>query len=193
MHQKSPNIYKKARANAGLTQERAAEVLNLSVESIKSYETGVRVPPASTVAGMAEVYGSPGLRLEHARATDELGIIPEDARPRSLEQNVLRWPRLARTLHQVLPRLAEIAEDGRVDADEADDFQSIQAFLGGEMLASCLELKCCSGAKRERPEAATSKRSGSNGFATPKNHEFIIPQSRENASKIARKKAVNAP
>lgn len=193
MHKKSPNIYKSARTCAGLTQERAAEVLALSVESIKAYETGVRVPPASTVAAMAEAYGSPGLRLEHARATDELGIIPEDARPRSLEQNVLRWPRLTRILYQVLPRLVEIAEDGRVDADEAEDFDNIQAFIGGEVTAACLELKCCGGAKRERPEAATSKRSGSNGFATPKNHEFIIPQSRENASKIARKKAVNAP
>lgn len=193
MHQKSPNIYKSARACAGLTQERAAEVLNLSVESIKAYETGVRVPPASTVAAMAEVYRAPGLRLEHARATDELGLIPEDARPRSLEHVALRWPRLARILFQVLPRLQEIAEDGKVDADEAEDFDNIQAFIGGEVTAACLELQCCDGAKRERPEAATSKRSGSKGFGTPENHAFIISQTRENASKIAQKKAVIAP
>ena len=83
MQRKEPNIYKSARSRAGLTQERAAEMLALSVESVKAYETGVRVPPDATVSAMAEVYGLPGLRLEHARATDELGIIPEDARPRS--------------------------------------------------------------------------------------------------------------
>lgn len=192
MQRNSTNIYKAARARAGITQERAAELLDMSVESVKAYETGIRVPPASTVASMAKTYGAPGLRLEHARATDELGLIPEAAQPRSLEQNALRWPRLARTLTLVLPRLTEIAEDGRVDAEEAEDFDDIQTFIGTEVAAACLEMQCCEGAKRERPDVGASKRSGSKGYATTKNHEFIIPQTHEKASRISQKKAVTA-
>lgn len=194
MQQSYTNIYKSARTRAGLTQEQAAELLDMSVESIKAYETGVRVPPAPVVAGMSEAYGSPGLRLEHARATDELGIIPEDARPRSFPlaamqfyNYLLDWAEKRRG-----QQLLKIAEDGVVDETELEAYEEIACELEG-IAAAALSLKCCEGAKRERPEAATSKRSGSYGFATTKNHEFIIPQTREKASKIAQKKAVIAP
>ena len=36
----STNIYQMARLAAGLTQEKAAELLDASVESVKAYETG---------------------------------------------------------------------------------------------------------------------------------------------------------
>ena len=39
------NIYKNARRAAGYTQETAAEQLGLSVESVRAYETGQRIPP----------------------------------------------------------------------------------------------------------------------------------------------------
>ena len=38
------NIYQAAREAAGMTQERAAELIGLSVESIRSYETEKRIP-----------------------------------------------------------------------------------------------------------------------------------------------------
>lgn len=194
MQQSCTNIYKTARANAGLTQERAAELLALSVESVKAYETGVRVPPASTVAAMSEVYGSPGLRLEHARATDELGIIPEAARPRE-------FPLAAMQFYNYLldwagkhrgQQILKIAEDGVVDENERPLYDEIVCELEG-MAAALLSLMCCEGAKRERPEEAPSKRSVVNGSPVHGNHAFIIAQTRENASKIVRKKAVNAP
>lgn len=39
------NIYKSARKARGYTQESAAERLGISVESLRAYETGQRVPP----------------------------------------------------------------------------------------------------------------------------------------------------
>ena len=43
------NIYQAAREAAGMTQERAAELIGLSVESIRSYETEKRIPADETV------------------------------------------------------------------------------------------------------------------------------------------------
>ena len=39
------NIYKAARRAAGFTQERASELLGVSVRSLADYETGQRLPP----------------------------------------------------------------------------------------------------------------------------------------------------
>ena len=40
------NIYKIARRAAGYTQESAAEQLDISVDSVRAYETYQRTPPA---------------------------------------------------------------------------------------------------------------------------------------------------
>ena len=61
-HQKSKgdnmkNIYQAAREAAGMTQERASELIGLSVESIRNYETEKRIPADETVIKMAEIYG----------------------------------------------------------------------------------------------------------------------------------------
>ena len=75
MERKYPNLYQRARLSTGLTQERAAELLGLSPESLKQYEGGKTVPKDETVAKMVEAYSCPWLALEHAQATDTLGVI----------------------------------------------------------------------------------------------------------------------
>ncbi len=45
MLKKSQNIYKTYRKCAGLTQELAAERIFVSVETIRAYESGRRIPP----------------------------------------------------------------------------------------------------------------------------------------------------
>lgn len=41
----SQNIYKTSRICTGLTQEAAAERIGVSVETIRAYESGRRIPP----------------------------------------------------------------------------------------------------------------------------------------------------
>ena len=72
-----PNIYQRGRKTTLLTQEEAAERLHISPETLKRYEGGRLTPPDETVARMCEVYGVRWLALEHAKATDRLGILPE--------------------------------------------------------------------------------------------------------------------
>ena len=50
------NIYKICRKSAGFTQEAAAERLGISVESLRAYETGQRVPPDEVVETMSDLY-----------------------------------------------------------------------------------------------------------------------------------------
>ena len=40
------NIYQLSREAAGYTQEKAAELIGISVESLRSYELDKRIPPA---------------------------------------------------------------------------------------------------------------------------------------------------
>ena len=164
MDRKSPNLYQRARLSTGLTQERAAELLNLSPESLKQYEGGRRIPPDETVTRMVEAYRCPWLALEHAQATDRLGVMPE--------VNVQSLPTAAITLiNRVLDfaerhrdrQLLRIAEDGIIDENERPDFDAICRDLDG-IVGAALQVKYPSEAppktKKERPEAATSERSG---------------------------------
>ena len=75
------NIYKTARRSAGLTQEAAAEQLGISVESVRAYETGQRVPPNYIVSRMVTCYNAQRLAVQHLNLYDELAscIIPNAA------------------------------------------------------------------------------------------------------------------
>lgn len=62
-----PNIYQSARKAAGLTQERAAELLGLSVRSLADYESALRLPPNDVADRMVMVYNSQVLAVQHLR------------------------------------------------------------------------------------------------------------------------------
>ena len=73
-----PNIYQAARKESCLTQEQAAERLEVSETTVKAWEQGTRVPDNETVARMAELYETPWLALEHLKqAGGVLGVLPE--------------------------------------------------------------------------------------------------------------------
>lgn len=76
MYPEYPNLYQRARKATYFSQEEAAELIGLSAESMKQYESGRRVPSDDTVHRMAELYNLPWLELEHAKATDRLGVLP---------------------------------------------------------------------------------------------------------------------
>ena len=164
-----PNIYQAARKEGCLTQEQAAERLEVSETTVKAWEQGTRVPDNETVARMAELYGTPWLALEHLRsAGSTLGVIPE--------VTVQSLPTAAITLiNRVLDfaerhrdrQLLRIAEDGVIDEKERPDFDDICRDLDG-IVGAALQVKYTSDApdkKKERPEAGTSKRSGSANFS----------------------------
>ena len=153
-----PNIYQRARKVTLLTQEEAAERLHISPETLKRYEGGRLTPPDETVARMCEVYGVSWLALEHAKATDRLGILPE-LEPKPLPMATISLTNRLRDAADWLAGLLRIAEDGVIDDAERPEFDSIVQDLR-ETIAAAYQV-IYADAKKERPEAATSKRSRS--------------------------------
>ena len=60
-------IYGRYRKVAGLTQERAAELLGVTVRSVAAWERGESVPPDMRVLAMADIYNAPTICIEHLR------------------------------------------------------------------------------------------------------------------------------
>ena len=143
MQEEHTNIYQTARNAAGFTQERAAELLGLSVESVKAYERDVTIPKDPTVLRMVDVYGAPFLAVQHLRASTELArsIIP-DVSETDLTKAVIQLLNRIRDFAEKhrTDRLLEIADDGRIDSIERRDFDSILKELD-EIVKASLTLK----------------------------------------------------
>ena len=138
------NIYRAARNVAGLTQERAAEMLGISVRSRADYETGVRTPPNEAVNDMVMCYNSQLLAIQHLRASAEAAreILPE--------VQAMRLPEAALTLIDAIydfaddrldRELIDIARDGVISEDERPRFEriveKIRTITAAAMAVSC--------------------------------------------------------
>ncbi len=192
------NIYKIARRAAGLTQESAAERLEISVDSVRAYETYQRTPPNEIVERMVVCFHAPQLAYQHLHETTGLvsRIIPQLEQRNILEVAIRIYNRM-RNFSQdyCLERLMAIAEDGRIDDTEWPEFDEIIAELRS-IIQSGLELEIfCSpepAAKKERPEAATSRRSVQ-GLASENNCKSILTQPGRNASPSFDREGVTRP
>ncbi|MGI5963649.1 MAG: helix-turn-helix domain-containing protein [Lawsonibacter sp.] len=143
MPEECRNIYKKARRVAGLTQEAAAERLGISVESVRAYETGQRIPPNDVVEDMVVCYDTQHLAYQHLHETNTLmsRVVPQLEQRSVLEAVVRIYNRMHRfeSIHGV-ERLMAIAEDGEIDGTERIEFEAILEDLR-EIIRSGLELE----------------------------------------------------
>lgn len=114
-------MYARHRRAAGITQEKAAELLGVAVRTVSNWETGVCVPPDDKVALMCDAYPAPTLALEHLRASSALaaGLIPE-AVQLPLAQAVAQLLYCMRQFEQKhrADDLIWISSNGRVDEGE---------------------------------------------------------------------------
>lgn len=183
-----PNLYQKARKTTCLTQEQAAERLGLSTESLKQYELGKRVPPDAVVHRMVDLYGTAWLALEHRKATDTLGVLPE-LEIKSLPMASLSLRNRFCAAAGNLDELLLIAEDGVIDDTERTKFDSIVEEMRDLMAAICQLIYApeADGIKKERPEAATSKRSGSETCVTTDCRNYYSTSARKRKSHFGRR------
>ena len=122
------NIYRSARRTAGLTQERWAELLGLSVEAVSQYERGTILPSDEVVLRMAEAAGQQIICYWHLLNKSRVaGNVLPDVLRKTLPEAVLNL--LVRIEDFSRKRLAA---DGKISADE------IAAW--GEALAQIREL-----------------------------------------------------
>lgn len=142
------NIYKNARSAAGLTQERWAELLGVSTESVRLYETGKYLPSDEIVTRMSEVAVMPVLCYWHLKNKSGVAndLLPDvDTVP--LPQAVLQLLVEIRNFKEDLDTLLVIAADGYIDNSEQDRFAEIIDSLDG-IIKSAWTVKYSEGGER---------------------------------------------
>lgn len=143
MQNGSSNIYQTARRAAGLTQEAAADRLALSVESLRAYETGQRIPGNDIVARMCVVYDTQFLGVQHLQLSAALlPVCIQEARPERLELATIKLVNriIAFANRHRNDQLLAIAEDGIIDEEERPQFLAIAAELD-EIIRAALALR----------------------------------------------------
>jgi len=128
----SRNIYRIARDTAGLTQERWAENLGISVEAVRQYEAGIIMPGDDIVLQMSEISGQLILPYRHLvrKSRVAAAILPELDDELGLSESVLSLLiQIDDFREDGLRKLTRIAADGKVSLDEAEDYNAAMQQL----------------------------------------------------------------
>ncbi len=132
------SMYARHRNAAGMTQERAAELLGVAPRTLQAWERGESTPPNARVLAMCDIYCSPTLAIEHLRYSS---IIAYDVLPAvkavPVSQAVCQLLSSIRKLEEIHAgdRLLDIAADGRVDEIERADYDQLLIELEPVMAA----------------------------------------------------------
>ena len=137
------NIYGRYRRAAGLTQERAAELLDMPSRTLAHWEAGTYLPPDDKVLMMVDVYQAPTLAIEHLRSRSALAaeLLPE-VEQRSLPEAALGLLAAIREfeVNESDLELMKIAADGKVSGDEKQRYGCIMSKLM-DIVDSAMELR----------------------------------------------------
>ena len=149
MPEECRNIYKTCRKAAGFTQEAAAERLGISVESLRAYESGQRIPPNEVVELMVILYNAQHLAYQHLRETNAMygRVVPEVPLCSVLEASARLTNRIyAFADSHADRRLMRMAEDNVIDPVERPEFDAILEELQ-EIVEAALALRCAKAAE----------------------------------------------
>ena len=136
------NIYQNARGTAGLTQERWAELLGISVDAVRQYETDRIMPSDEVALRMAEAAGQQIICYWHLLHKSRVAakLLPEVDR-KDLPEAVLQ---LLVSVQQFesdgLRELTRIAADGKISPEERRDYDMALAQLC-DLITSALQLQ----------------------------------------------------
>lgn len=138
------NLYASFRRRTGMTQEAWAEKLNISVESVKRYETDVRIPPIPVVRKMADLCGDALVGYKYiVKVSQELEVLPDIDSVNLQAATIRLMNRMARFASKARDRqLLEIAEDGIISADEKPLYDEIMDELSG-LVSAFYQLRYC--------------------------------------------------
>ena len=152
-------LLKSAREARKLTQEQAAELTGVSVDSWYAYEANKRLPAKETVNRICSALDAPWLAMYFLEAhTSGMRILPE-MHARELPSAVLTLVnRVLEFADQCMDReLMLIAEDGVIDEAERPVYERITEAIDG-IIEAAMAVKCPMNAKKDRPDAGTSER-----------------------------------
>ena len=132
------NIYRNARKAAGLTQERWAELLGISADSVRQYETGRMLPSDDVVLTMAELTGLQILCYWHlTRKSIAAQRILPDLKQKTLPEAVISLLLLLQDFQRGgMQDLLRLAADGKIDQGETVAFGEALSELDGVIRAA---------------------------------------------------------
>ena len=120
-------IFKTARNTAGLTQERWAESLGVSVDAVQNYEYGRNFPTEETVLLMADLSGYKILPYQYMSMKSRIGgeLLPALENRISLPKAVLNLITILNDFQEKgMPELIQLAADGRITENELAEFEN---------------------------------------------------------------------
>jgi len=141
----SRNDYKTARRRAGLTQERWAESIGCSVDSVRGYESGTQTPCDEIVLAMCEISGLTSLAYWHMR---HKSILAEKTLPEveqlPLPQAVVQLLCAIGEFQKSQTDLLALAADGKITDAEEWDWQRIIERLDA-VIRAAIQVKVAEG------------------------------------------------
>lgn len=148
----SQNIYKNARKSAGFTQEKASQLLNVSVDSLRDYEQSQRPVPSDVASAMCDVYQAPYLAVQHLRLTSDLGkrVVPE-IQLKDLPEAVLGVLAAVQRFCAKREAMVEIAADGQIAESEQAEWDEIMC-LANDLNQRYFYWVCIGASVRRHPE-----------------------------------------
>ena len=120
------NIYQDARRTAGLTQERWAELLGISVDAVRQYETDRILPSDEVVLRMAEAAGQQIICYWHLihKSRVAASLLPELDRKRLPEAVLSLLVAVRNFQDDGMRELTRIAADGKISPEEQADYMT---------------------------------------------------------------------
>ena len=111
---------KTARNLAGFTQLQLAEAIHVSESTIKRVEQGAQKADQNLLDAIAVATGCPWVSNPY---------VPDDYKPMTKPQAFVGLYSSVRHAESILPTMAEILADGKVDSSEKKDFERCMAVI----------------------------------------------------------------
>lgn len=123
------NIYQIARESTGLTQEKASDHLDISVDSLRAYEGGKRIPPDRVVIKMIEIYDTQYLAYQHLKTYEVGRTYLPNIEIRDLPVAILKLQKEVSDFLKLENEMIDITYDGVIDEEERPRWEVIMKEL----------------------------------------------------------------
>lgn len=129
-----------ARKTAGLTQEQAAERLNISVRTLAWYEQG-KIPSDDMVANLMQVYGADSLGYAYLSTQSAVGmlLLPK-IRALGVSSGAIQFRIMMQRAEAMYNILEEICSDDQISLSEEVQFKQCLQVLD-DLISTALSLK----------------------------------------------------
>ncbi len=123
-----PEKFIEARKSARLTQERAAEIMGISKDTVSNYERGLTDIMPQAAYDMSNTYHAPELKSYYCSECP-LGKGSKPAELKPVERIALQLLKSTNGVEQIRAAIADITADGVIDSTEIPMLEKVLAYM----------------------------------------------------------------